>query len=42
MYRNMRWAKQVNLVSNKVKAMFYILFRELSNILGKRKLSCSM
>jgi len=30
----MRWAEQVNLVSNKVKEMFY-LFGELSNILGK-------
>lgn len=41
MYRHMRWAEQVILVSNKVKEMFY-LFGELSNILGKRKPSSSM
>lgn len=36
MYGYTRWAEQINLVSNKVKKIFY-LFRELSNILGKRK-----
>lgn len=41
MYSNMRRLEQMNLVSNKVKKMFY-LFRELRNILDKRKPSCSI